>query len=154
MSFLNRDMANKKILLFFLILALFLLLPFFIVDLVLAYEKSDDYCLSYAGMKDSGIHGITLRDWLKIDGFSRLVFLIVAVFFFLASKYLRDHYALVTVESSIFRIYYLFLFGWIIFGAVLFWGNVQRSVIFESIPTQRTIGHDIFGQNLINSPRS
>ena len=81
---------------------------------------------------------MTLRHWLQVDGYTRLVFLVVAVFFFSAGKQLLDHYALVTVDSNIFRIYYFFLFGWMIFGAVLFWGNVQRTPIFESIPTVRT----------------
>lgn len=144
-----RDMASKKILSIFLVMAFIILFPFLIVSLVLAYERSEDYCLSFGGVKDTGIHGVTLRHWLQVDGYTRLVFLTFAVFFFFASRYIRDHYALVTVQSNIFRIYYFFLLGWMIFGGVLFWGNVQRAIIFESIPTRETY-ENVFNHTLSN----
>lgn len=135
MCLCTRDMPSKRILLIFLILAFIILLPFGIVSTVLAYENSDDYCLSYAGMKDAGRHQITLRNWLKVDGLTRLIFFIIAVVFFLGAKYLGDHYALTTVQSGIFRIYYACLLGWIILGAIIFWGDIQPTRIFEEIPT-------------------
>lgn len=109
--------SNKTILLLFLIFAILTFLPFLIADLAIAYGTRDDYCLSYAGMSDTGIVNLTLRDWLKVDAYTRLFFVVAAVFFYIATRFLSNHYALVVVESTMLRIFLIFMFVWTIVGS-------------------------------------
>lgn len=67
---------------------------------------------------------MNLAVWMKIDGYFKLAIITMTLFFSLAAREIMNHHMLVVCESIILRLYYLFLFGWMVSGAVQFWSYV------------------------------
>ena len=72
---------------------------------------------------------MTLRNWLKIDGYMRLVFVIIVIVF--GVIYLENKTKPLTiVERGLFIIYSIILLSWMILGAILYWADLNPTKIF------------------------
>ena len=121
----SKVQSNKQLFSHFLLIAILTLMPFFLSSLILAYGNYKDYCLSYAGMKNAGRNEITLRYWLKIDGFLRLTMFMVVIIFGIIVKSFEGHKnTIVKIANGIFILYSVCITGWIILGAIMYWGDL------------------------------
>ena len=111
-------MPNGRVLQIVSVVNFLLLFPLMAADLTIYYNYSDTRCA-----KESNVTGVDLLHWLKIDGYTKLAVVAMLVFFNLAAREITNHRILVVSEGLILILYYMFLFGWLVTAAVIFWGD-------------------------------
>ena len=111
-------MTNDRVIHMFWVVNFILLFPMMVTDFAIGYNYSGTTC----AIITNGTF-MTLAGWMLIDGYIKLAILTMLSFFSMAAREISNHHMLVVCEGLILRKYYIFLFGWLITAAVIFWGE-------------------------------
>lgn len=130
---IKRGIAPEKVLYLWLGLAVISLLPFFITDLALLHYSEIPACLA---MGIGSNLPFVLAEWIRDDGYIKLAVFAFVIFCVLVSREVRNKNDLVACCGNVLTMYYLFEFGWLVTGSVVFWGYPQNH--FDPFGLQRT----------------
>jgi hypothetical protein len=96
------------------------MLFFAIADLYFAYQAEP---CTYAWISNTKL-GFGLGTWLKVSGYTNLVFLLLPILsFFLPS--LSNTISKIHQLLSVFYIFFRFI--WVVLGAIIFWGHLSNT---------------------------
>ena len=95
-----------------------LLIPFVSASLSFVYDINDYPCL------DIRTQYLTLRYWLAVDAYIKIAIYVGVWFINAVSTEFPARPMLLVCQSTLIRFYYYFLFGWMVTGSVMYWGNI------------------------------
>ena len=126
---INTTLPPNKILTVFFVISFLSLFPFMVVDLNIAHNTnmkvSSCVGLGYVGNYVT----LFLGQWIFNDGYIKLAVLVFVLFCLVVSREIRNRSDLVSCCGTLLTFYYIFELGWLIAGAVLFWGHPQNVIV-------------------------
>lgn len=103
----------------------FTMLIFAVADLYFAYN---DYSCTNAWITNTKL-GFGLGTWLKISGYTNLIFLLFPIIGFFLGSLGRT---LMMVYMVFAALYVFFRFIWLVIGAIMFWGYLSATGMCSS----------------------
>lgn len=112
------DHSNEQILRILWFVTFVSWAPFMVTDLVMIYDYSN-------GCSSKEVANMNLTYWMGVDGYIKMAIIAAGMFFNAVARDLPAHHKMLAVcWSTLIRMYCLFELGWLVTGAVMFWGTV------------------------------
>ena len=126
---INTTLPPNKILAVFFVISFLSLFPFMVVDLNIAHNTNMKVssCVGFGYV--GNFASLFLGQWIFNDGYIKLAVLVFVLFCLVVSREIRYKSDLVSCCGTLLTFYYIFELGWLIAGAVLFWGYPQNATI-------------------------